>query len=160
MGIGNVRDSDFEGLILDTGDYGDKINRVEIPHERANLRNAALTEAELSILRSELWKLIWISRIARPGAIYEASTAAQAFNEGGNGRLGSWKGRVSESRSDRKHTERSENGPERMPGFRDVSAGSQSIETKANLPKKIKRSAIENTFMVRNLVFWKCYPGN
>ena len=33
-------------------------------------------------MRSGLGKLIWIARIARPGAIYGASAAAQTFSDG------------------------------------------------------------------------------
>ena len=41
--------------------------------------NEILTEAGKTILRSELGKLMRIARIARPGAIYDASAAAQTF---------------------------------------------------------------------------------
>ena len=82
MEIGKVSDSDFEGLILDSDNYEDKIDQIEIAHERENQRNGSLTEASQSILRSELWKLMRIARTARPGAIYDASAAAQTFIEG------------------------------------------------------------------------------
>ena len=39
-----------------------------------------LTENDQTISRSELGKLMWIARIARPGAIYDASAAAQTFS--------------------------------------------------------------------------------
>ena len=77
MGIGKVDESDSEGIILDSDNYEGGINHVEIPHERAKRRNESLTEAGETILRSELWKLMRIARIARPGAIYDASAAAQ-----------------------------------------------------------------------------------
>ena len=38
-----------------------------------------LTEEEQSLMRSELGKLMWLARIARPGAIYDASAAARSF---------------------------------------------------------------------------------
>ena len=38
-----------------------------------------LTGNEKAALRSELAKLMWIARIARPGAIYDASASAQTF---------------------------------------------------------------------------------
>ena len=41
-----------------------------------------LTENEQTILGSELGTLMWIARIARPGAIYDASAAAQTFSTG------------------------------------------------------------------------------
>ena len=38
------------------------------------------TENEQTELRSELGKLMWVARIARPGAIYDASAAAQTIS--------------------------------------------------------------------------------
>ena len=38
-----------------------------------------LAEVEQYIFRSELVKSMWIARIARPGAIYDASAAARTF---------------------------------------------------------------------------------
>ena len=58
----------------------EKINRIVIPHERMMAPNEILTDSEQTILRSELGKLMWIARIARPGAIYDASAAAQTFS--------------------------------------------------------------------------------
>ena len=54
MAIGEVSDSDFDGLISDPGNYEGRINQIEIPRERANQRNEALTEAYRSTSRSEL----------------------------------------------------------------------------------------------------------
>ena len=82
MGIKKVSDSDFEGIILDPGNYEDEINQIEIPHERARKRNGALTEDEQTILRSGQRKSMWVARISRPGAIYDESAAAQTFSEG------------------------------------------------------------------------------
>ena len=76
-----MSDSDFEDIISDPDKYADKINQIGIPHGGANRGTDALTEAEQSILRSELWGLIRIARIARPGAIYDASAAEQTFTE-------------------------------------------------------------------------------
>ena len=58
------------------------INHIEISHERTRHRDESLTEEEHSIWRSELAKLIRITRIARPRAIYDASAAAQTFTGG------------------------------------------------------------------------------
>ena len=58
-----------------------KINRIGISHERMMMTpGEILTENEQTALRSELGKLMWIARIARPGAIYDASAAAQTFS--------------------------------------------------------------------------------
>ena len=48
----------------------------------ARHRNGDLTEAEQTIFRSGLGKLIWVARIARTGAIYGASAATRTFAEG------------------------------------------------------------------------------
>ena len=77
MGLG------FRGIILDSDNYeGGGVNHIGIPHERARRRNEALAEAEQSISRSELGKLTSAARIARPGAIYDASAAAPTFPVG------------------------------------------------------------------------------
>ena len=70
--IAKVRDPDCDGLILDPDNYGDKINHIEIPHVGCKWMPEALTGDDRSILRSELWKLMWVARIARPGEIYDA----------------------------------------------------------------------------------------
>ena len=57
-----------------------EINHIEIPHERMLAPGGILTENEQTTLRSELGKLMWIARIARPGAIYDASASAQTFS--------------------------------------------------------------------------------
>ena len=74
-----MRDLDFEGVGLDSNNYVGRINHIEIPHERSRQRNDALKEAEQTISRSELGKLM---RIARPGAIFDASADAQTIYAG------------------------------------------------------------------------------
>ena len=66
-------------MVLDSNVYEGKINHIEIPHERMMGPGEILTENEQTALRSELGKLMWIARIAPPGAIYEASASAQPF---------------------------------------------------------------------------------
>ena len=80
--IKNVGDSTFDGLVLDSDDYEDKINHTEMPHGRTRHRNGALTGEEKAISRSKLGKSMWVARIARPVAIYDASAAAQTSTEG------------------------------------------------------------------------------
>ena len=82
MKISKINDNDFSGLILDSDKYGDKINHIEISHGRTRTPEEPITEAGHAISRSELGKLIWTARIARPGAIYEASADAQTFPDG------------------------------------------------------------------------------
>ena len=66
---------------MDARKYEDEINHIEISHERTRAPKEPLAEADQSILRSELAKLMRIARIARPGAIYDASAAAQTFSD-------------------------------------------------------------------------------
>ena len=52
-----VNDSDFEGFVPDSNNYEDKINQIEIPHERAKARNEALTEAKQSTFAIGIMKI-------------------------------------------------------------------------------------------------------
>ena len=75
-----VKNEDFEGEALCSNKYENKINRIEIPRDRMITPNELLTEAEQTMLRSEMGKLMRIARISRPDAIYDASAAAQTFS--------------------------------------------------------------------------------
>ena len=77
-----INDSDFSGVVSDSNKYEGRINHIEISHERTRTPEEPLTEAEQSTSRSELWKLMRSARIARPGAVYDASAAAQTFSDG------------------------------------------------------------------------------
>ena len=79
MKIPKIKNDDFDGIFLDSNGYGEQVNHIEIPHGRMMAIGEILTENEQAISRSELWKLLWIARIARPGAIYDASASAQPF---------------------------------------------------------------------------------
>ena len=67
--------------ISDSNKSDDEIIHIEISHARTRTPEEPLAEAEQAILRSELEKLMRIARIARPGAIYDASAAAQTFSD-------------------------------------------------------------------------------
>ena len=69
-------------MVLASNKYEGEVNRIEIPHGRMMEPGEILTENEQTTLRSELGKLMWIARIARPGAIYDASASAQTFSTG------------------------------------------------------------------------------
>ena len=69
-------------MVLASNKYEGEVNRIEIPHGRMMEPGEILTENEQTTLRSELGKLMWIARIARPGAIYDASASAQTFATG------------------------------------------------------------------------------
>ena len=64
---------------MDSNNYEGKINHIEISQARSKQKGDFLTEEEQSAMRSELGKLMWLARIARPDAIYNASAAAQNF---------------------------------------------------------------------------------
>ena len=130
-----MSDSDFDGLVLDSDDYGDKINHIEIPHERTRQRNGALTEEEQEILRSELGKLKWVARIARPDSIYDDSADAQTFPEC----------KITEEYEANEEIAKIEedeltkaNHFELMPGFTKFLQGKQMEVNKVNLLKKIR----------------------
>ena len=74
------QNEDSEWVVLDPNGYEDKINHIGISHERMMNPDEILTENEQTALRSELGKLMWIARIARHDAIYDASAAAQTFS--------------------------------------------------------------------------------
>ena len=71
-----------DGIILDADKYDGEINNIGISHGRTRAPEEPSAEADQSILRSELGKLMWIARLARPGAIYDASADAQTFADG------------------------------------------------------------------------------
>ena len=60
-----------------------KINTIEIPHQRTRTPNEILTETELSIFRSEISKLTWVAEMERPDLMYDVSDAAQMFSKRG-----------------------------------------------------------------------------
>ena len=76
------QNGDFDGIVLDSNGYGDKINHIELSHARMMAIGEILTENEQTVSRSELWKLMRVARIARPGAFYDASASAQTFPTG------------------------------------------------------------------------------
>ena len=85
MDIEKAIGADSECVILDSDNYEGEINHIEILRERTNHRNESLMEEEeeQSAWRSELWKLMWVARIASPVAIYDDSAASRTFSGGG-----------------------------------------------------------------------------
>ena len=53
MGMKNskIKNDDFEGIVLDSNGYEDKINHIEVPHERMMAIGGILTENEQTISR-------------------------------------------------------------------------------------------------------------
>ena len=85
MKIPKVNNGNFNGTILGPNNNEGEINHIGISHERTQRTRAPkepLTEEAQAILRSELGRLMWAARIARPGAIYDDSAAAQTFSDG------------------------------------------------------------------------------
>ena len=79
MKIEKIDTPDFKGVILDSNNYEDKINHIEISQARSKQKDDFLTYEEQSAMRSEIGKLTWLARIARPGAIYDSPAATRNF---------------------------------------------------------------------------------
>ena len=79
MKLGKKNTPDFEGVAVDSTNYEDKISQIKIPRARGKEKDDFSTEKEQSMVRSELGKLMWLARNARPDAIYDASAAARNF---------------------------------------------------------------------------------
>ena len=77
MEIEKASNSKFEGITPDPNNYEDRNNHNAISHERTRQPDEALTQDGQAIVRSELWKSMWVARIARRGAIYDESADAQ-----------------------------------------------------------------------------------
>ena len=74
--------SGFRRVDFGPYNYADKMDRIGISHGSSKQMAEALTEEDQSIfLRSELCKLMCVSRIARPGAIYAASGVSRTFTD-------------------------------------------------------------------------------
>ena len=83
MEIAKTNNGEFVGISPDSDNCECEINHIEISHERTRQPNEPLAEDDQAAVRSELGKSMWIARIARPGAICDASAAAQTFSDGG-----------------------------------------------------------------------------
>ena len=97
----------------------------------------ALAEEERAILRSELGKLM---RIARPGAIYDAASAAQTFTDGGIVDFSKW-GRINSEYGAEGNTQKEIIEFEHMPGYHDYLKKNQSNANKVNILGEIRRLA-------------------
>ena len=107
-------------------------------------------------MRSELGKLMWLARIARPDAIYDASAAAQNF---ANWKPDVSKGEISEDEIQEEPIKVDVPKPndfEHMPGFKDFLLENSKEANKVNLFKKPKKADTSKThFAVENLLFLK-----
>ena len=155
MKISKVIREDPDGIILDSGKYADGVNHIEISHARTLAPKEPLSEAVPSISRSELGKLMWIARIAQPGAIYDASASAQKFTDGEltdvvkKGEEFSENGWKEVSEGEKQEDFR------RMADFAKFMGERQKDVNKVNLFKKNKEIDTSKThFTVRNLFFF------
>ena len=73
--------TDFQGISVSANGAENKINTIEIPHQRTRTPSEILTGAELSIFRSEIAKLTRVAKMARPDLMYDVSEAAQMFSK-------------------------------------------------------------------------------
>ena len=133
------------------------VDHIEIPHERPRQRNDALMVEEQAIFRSGLGKLMRIARIARPGAIYDASAAAQTFSDGWRLEVlehGGWA--ILENGENEVPTSEKKEDFERMSGFSKFMGDRQKGVNTSNLLKKNKKIGTWTThFTVQNLIFSK-----
>ena len=67
---------------MERNGYGGKIEYFGISHDRTGTPHEPLKGSELSISRTELGKLTWVARMARPDLIYDVAAAAQVFSKG------------------------------------------------------------------------------
>ena len=106
------------------------------------------------MMRSELGKLMRLARIARPGAIYDASAAARNF---ANFKPGNCDGDVSFEENEGGNANADKPKPsdsERIPGFKNFAGNKSGSVNKANLPKQRKKADTSEThFAVANLIF-------
>ena len=105
----------------------------------ARHRNGDLTEAEQTIFRSGLGKLIWVARIARTGAIYGASAATRTFSDGEM--ADSVIGNEDFSENEEKGISKKKKDSDRMPVYRKFLQTNRSNVNKANFLEKIRRRA-------------------
>ena len=107
-------------------------------------------------MRSELGKLMWLARIARPDAIYDASAASQNF---ANWKPDVSKGEISEDEIQEEHIKVDVSKPndfEYMPGFKDFQLEDSKEANEVDLFKKPKKADTSKThFAVENLLFLK-----
>ena len=131
--IEKVGTPEFKGVILDPNNYEDKINHVEISHARSKEKDDCLTEEEQSVMRSELGKLMWLARIARPDAIYDVSAAAQNF---ANFKPGNCDGEISNEENEEENDNVDVPKPSYfvyIPWFRKFASGKSKNANKTNL---------------------------
>ena len=81
--MSKVDNGDLDRVASGSGKYEGEVNHIEIPHARTRAPKEPLGAAGKTTSRSEIGKLMRIARIARPGAIYDASAAAHTFSYGG-----------------------------------------------------------------------------
>ena len=83
MKISKAHNENFDGAISGPNKYDEEVNHIGIPHDRTRASGEPLAEAGLSIFLSGIGKSMMAARIGRPGAIYDASAAAQTLSWGG-----------------------------------------------------------------------------
>ena len=146
MEIERVGDSNFAGITPDSDNSEDEINQIEILHERTRRRKDALTEEEQAISRSELGEFIRIARIARTGAIYDDSAAAQTFD------AGAMIDSVVENANSSANAEKGISQKERKNGFGHMPVFSKNYKTSNRMSKrrtprgKRENGPVENAF--------------
>ena len=97
---------------------------------------------------------MWVARTARPGAIYDASAAAQTFSVGEMVDILEEKEDSSENEEKEDPHKGSKNDFGHMHGLSEILQGKQSDVNKVNILKKNKKPDLSKThFTVSNLLF-------
>ena len=155
MEIMGVKNEDFDGVVLDSNKYENKISQIEIPRDRMITPNELLKEAEQTILRSDLGKLMRIARSARPNAIYDASAESQTFSTDEMVEFPE-EGVCSEDEEEENSSVEGEGGDsEHMPGFAEFKIKMIKGANKVNLLKNKKIDTSKTHFTVRSQIFFK-----
>ena len=120
MEIAKVSGPDLEGFISDSINYEAKINHIEIPHGRNKRRTEAYAEGEQSILRSELRRLMWVSRL-RDGARFTMRRPPRKLLQKAKLAIGENEiGAISNSQGGEKGRGRIGSYFEHIPGYREL----------------------------------------
>ena len=140
-----MRSADFEGVILDSDNFEGEINHIGVSHERTRQPDGSITEEGHSISHSESGELMWVARIALPGAIYDASAAAQTFREGGRSMF--WKRKKTfRKMGKRRFLDRKENDFEHIPGFQNLHMRAKGCYASESVKGNKKNGPVEYTF--------------
>ena len=80
LGMHIVRREDGT-IVVDSKNYEEQIQEIEISPTRMKEHNSLLTEDEEAKFRASLGKLMWVARLTRPDIAFEAAACAQKYED-------------------------------------------------------------------------------